>query len=125
MKAGIAATLTLAAALGGSEAMAGSGDGNQLITACQTVIKYMDGTKNVNSYDFGYCIGIVEAVEGSMIILNDSLPTKLKTCFPEDGITNGQKARIVVKSLQENPATLNQPATYLTMLAFKTAYPCE
>lgn len=100
-------------------------DGNRLLGACQAVVKYMDGDKSTNSYDFGYCVGIVEATEGSLIILDEALSRDYKTCFPSDPTSNGQKARIVVKFLQENPALLNKPATYLAMLAYKSAYPCK
>ncbi|SDW30438.1 hypothetical protein SAMN05444064_10219 [Pseudomonas syringae] len=124
MKAWIAAVSLWTIVVSGTVSAAAS-DGNQLITACQAVVKYMDGNKNTDSYDFGYCIGIVEATEGSLMILNDVLPKQFKTCYPTTGTTNGQKARIVVKFLQENPAMLNQPATYLAMYAYKAAYPCQ
>jgi hypothetical protein len=124
MKAWTAA-IVLAGGIASGAASASTADGNQLITACQAVVKYMDGNKNTDSYDFGYCIGIVEATEGSLMILNDVLPKEFKTCYPTTGTTNGQKARIVLKFLQENPAMLNQPATYLAMYAYKAAYPCQ
>jgi hypothetical protein len=121
MTAGIAA-IALAGMMVSGTAMA---DGNQLIVACQAVIKYMDGTKTIDSFDFGYCIGIVEATEASLMIVNSSLPKDLRTCFPGTGTTTGQKARIVVKFLQENPAMLNQQATYLAMEAYRTSYACK
>lgn len=116
------AVIALTGLMASSTAMA---DGNQLLAACQAVVRYMDGTKNTDSFDFGYCIGIVEAVEGSLVIVNSSLPKDLRTCFPTTGTTNGQKARIVVKFLQENPAILNQQATYLAMYAYRSAYACR
>ena len=122
MKAWIG-TVALVTALGCGQVMAG--DGNQLLSTCQVVIKFIDGDKNVDPFDVGYCTGIVEGVEGALFILNDSLPARMQTCYPTAGINNGQKARIVVKFLLENPNKLQMPAAGLAMLAYKAAYPCK
>ncbi|WP_159815019.1 Rap1a/Tai family immunity protein [Pseudomonas sp. 18058] len=122
-KAGRAAAIALLGLIGSNVALAG--DGNQLLTTCQVVIKFLDGEKKVDPFDIGYCTGIVEGVEGSIFILNDSLPANLKTCYPDTGINNGQKARIIVKYLRENPDQLHMPAAALAMIAYKNAYPCK
>lgn len=59
------------------------------------------------------------------MVLNDSLPANLKTCYPGTGTTNIQKARIVVKYLLEHPDQLHLPASALTLIAYKAAFPCE
>lgn len=60
-----------------------------------------------------------------MVILNSALPDNIKVCFPKNGIDNGQTVRIVDKFLHDNPAMLDQPDTFLVMVALKQAYPCK
>jgi len=100
-------------------------DGNELLSACQATIKFSEGDKKVSGVDVGQCVGIAEGVEGTVMVLNDSLPANLKTCYPETGTTNIQKARIVVKYLQEHPDQLHLPASALTLIAYKAAFPCK
>lgn len=73
----------------------------------------------------GSCLGMVEGVRNTMLILNSSLPEKMKICLPPTGIKNGQAVRVVVKYLNDNPEKLNEDSTLLTMLAIAHAYPCK
>lgn len=122
MKAWIG-TVALSGVLASGSAMAI--DGNDLLSACQATIKFSEGDKRVSGVDVGQCTGIAEGVEGTVMVLNDSLPANLKTCYPEAGTTNIQKARIVVKYLQEHPDQLHLPASALTLIAYKNAFPCN
>ncbi|MCY1457761.1 hypothetical protein D9M71_750830 [compost metagenome] len=100
-------------------------DGNGLLSACQSTIRFSDGEKGVSAADVGMCTGMVEGVEGAIFVLNDSVAADMKTCYPAGGTTNIQKARIVVKHLQENPDQLHLPASMLTMIAYMRAFPCK
>ena len=100
-------------------------DGNGLLSACQTTIRYSEGAKDVSPVDVGQCTGIVEGVEGAVIILNDSVKPGMKTCYPANGTTNIQKARIVVKYMLEHPEQLHLPAAALTLIAYAGAFPCK
>lgn len=100
-------------------------DGNGLLSSCQTTIKYSDGDKNISPFDVGQCTGIVEGVEGTILVLNESVTSNMKTCSPADGTTNIQKARVVVKYLQEHPDQLHLPASMLTVIAYMGAFPCK
>jgi hypothetical protein len=112
--------------------MLGSGaalatDGNTLLKNCQAVVRLMDNEQvsNTNSMEVGHCFGMVEGVRGTLFIYEESIPKNLRVCLPEGGINNGQAARIISKYLHDNPASLNEDATLLAILAFKTAYPCK
>jgi hypothetical protein len=102
-----------------------AGDGNRLLLACKDGIKVMEGDTTYNPFEAGYCAGIVEAVETTLAVVNGSLPKEYRTCFPATGTTIGQKARIVIKYLEENPAELSEQAAVLAIKAYKTAYWCK
>ncbi|WP_454834922.1 Rap1a/Tai family immunity protein [Pseudomonas lini] len=123
MNAGIAAGVVLVAALGCGQALA---DGYNLLEHCQQAVRAMDKTlaPTDEPMSIGRCFGMVEGVRNTLVILNSKLPDNFKVCFPKKGIDNGQAVRIVDKFLRDNPAMLDQPDTFLVMMAFKQAYPC-
>ncbi|AZE73941.1 hypothetical protein C4K00_3720 [Pseudomonas synxantha] len=124
MKAGIAVAVALAGLMASGGAMAL--DGNGLLSACQTTIRFSDdNSKKVDPFDVGQCTGIVEGGEGAILVLNDSVSANMKTCYPANGTTNIQKARIVVKYLQEHPDQLHLPAAALTLISYMGAFPCK
>ncbi|QWB08742.1 Rap1a/Tai family immunity protein [Pseudomonas syringae] len=124
MKVEIAMALALVGTMASGGAMAL--DGNGLLSACQTTIRFSDdGTKKVDPFDVGQCTGIVEGVEGAIFVLNDSVAANMKTCYPVNGTTNIQKARIVVKYLQEHPDQLHLPAAALALISYIKAFPCK
>ncbi|MEX5683011.1 Rap1a/Tai family immunity protein [Pseudomonas silesiensis] len=100
-------------------------DGIGLLSSCQTTIKYSEGDKNISPFDVGQCTGMVDGVEGAILVLNDSVTSNMKTCYPAAGTTNIQKARIVVKYLQEHPDQLHLPASMLTVIAYMGAFSCK
>jgi hypothetical protein len=124
MKAGIALGIALVGVLGCGQALA---DGNKLLEHCQQAMRAMDKTavSADEPMSIGRCFGMVEGVRNTLVILNSKLPDNLKVCFPKKGIDNGQAVRIVDKFLRDNPAMLDQPDTFLVMVAFKNAYPCQ
>jgi hypothetical protein len=123
MKAWVMVT-GLVGILGSGSALA---DGNKLLENCQQAVRAIDKTTNPSDEALfvGRCFGMVEGVRNTMVILNSALPDKIKVCFPKNGIDNGQAVRIVDKFLRDNPAMLDQPDTFLIMVAFKQAYPCK
>ena len=46
-------------------------------------------------------------------------------CTPEQGVTNGEAARIVLKYLKDNPQKLDQNEVELAIQAFREAFPCK
>jgi hypothetical protein len=124
MKTGMAAAIALAGMLVSGAALA---DGNKLLEVCQQAVRAMDKvpTPSIDLLGVGRCIGMVEGVRNTMVIFKSALPDNLKVCFPKQGINNGQATRILEKFLHDNPAMLDQDETFLTIMAFKQAYPCE
>lgn len=123
MKAWIGA-VALVGALASGAVLA---DGNKLLEQCQQAVRAMDKvtTPSIDLLGVGRCMGMVEGVRNTMVIFKSALPDNLKVCFPKQGIDNGQAARILEKFLHDNPAMLDQNETFLTIVAFKQAYPCE
>ena len=123
MKAWIGA-VALGGRLGSGAAMA---DGNELLEYCQNVVNHMDDRSSSikNPMGIGQCFGMLEGVRDTLMVVNEALPAQAKFCFPKEGIDNGQAARIITKYLREHPADLHQPASFLTISAYKAAYPCK
>lgn len=122
--AGIAAAVALVGVLGCGTATA---DGNKLLQQCQQAVRAMDNPTipATDLLGLGRCMGMVEGVRNTMVIFKTALPDNLQACFPKQGINNGQATRILDKFLHDNPAMLDQDETFLTILAFKEAYPCK
>jgi hypothetical protein len=121
MKAGIAVAVALAgiSVIGGAMA----GDGNELLSACQKTVQFLDGQREGGT-DVGYCFGLVNGVGTTMAFQSDNLPKNERICFP-NGLKNEQSARIVARFLQNHPAVLHQDGAVLTIAAFQNAYPCK
>lgn len=69
---------------------------------------------------------MVQGVRNTMQYLDGVLETNSRVvCWPEKGIVNGQAVRIVMAYLRNNPDKLHEDEVILTMLAFKSAYPCD
>ncbi len=124
MRARMAAIIAVVGMLVSGAALA---DGNKLLEVCQQAVRAMDKvpTPSIDLLGVGRCIGMVEGVRNTMVIFKSALPDNLKVCFPKQGINNGQATRILEKFLHDNPAMLDQDETFLTIMAFKQAYPCE
>jgi hypothetical protein len=121
MKAWIAG----AALVAGIFSSSASANGLGLLAQCHAAIKGIEGDMKVNMLSVGSCLGMVEGVRNTMQILDSKLPPDYRTCFPKDGITNEQALRILVKFLEDNPVMLDNNDTFLTMAAYRTAYPCK
>lgn len=100
-------------------------DGNKLLEQCNDAVRSMDKEGGGSDLNIGYCIGVVRGVYNTLAVLNALLAPKVRLCAPEGGITNGQGARIVLQYLRENPSQLHEDDVFLTMMAFKKAYPCK
>ena len=127
MKTGFIA-IALAGMLGGGVAVADITDGNDLLESCHIIDRAMEQNATLSSAEFvkgGQCLGLIEGVRNTILYLNNIVPKNYKVCFPEGGIKNNQAIKIVEKYLREHPEDLNQDQTFLTMMAYKTAYPCK
>jgi hypothetical protein len=123
-------TLLMAAALVGTlgSGVAMATNGNDLQRNCQAAIQGMNSKEApplAMIIGMGQCLGLIEGVRNSMLILNDNLPKNYQLCVPKEGVTNMQALAVVDKFLHDNPAMLNLDQTGLVMLAYKKAYPCK
>lgn len=124
--AGMAAAAALVGMLASGVAMAS--DGNDLLKSCKALLAATAKNPepmNVGDFAQGACLGIIEGVRTTMVVLNGNLSPELRTCFPPKGIINEQAIRIVVKYLEDNPAKLNEDRAVLTATAYNQAYPCK
>ena len=100
-------------------------DGNKLLEECAQAERFIESKQGDNVYAIGRCLGMVQGVRNTLILLNSVIEPKFRTCWPPDGITNGQAIRIVAKYLRDHPATLHLDEEVLLMFAFRTAYACK
>lgn len=96
-------------------------DGNELLSACKQFIKE-EG--DFDAFHAGKCTGLVRGVSDTVFFYRSILKKDEMFCEP-DSITNGQRARIVVKYLEDNPKLLNQRDVALVWRALMDAYPCK
>ena len=100
-------------------------DGNKLLSQCQSAEHFMDTHQVRDANAIGFCLGLVQGVRNTMTILDTGLNPSMHTCWPPDGIDNGQAVRIVVQYLKRSPERLHEDEVFLSMLAFRAAFPCK
>ena len=70
------------------------------------------------AYGQGICIGYAMATASA------ATRGSLRVCIPSGQVTRGQLQDIMVKYLDDHPATLHDPAPVLAFVAFYEAFPC-
>ena len=104
-------------------------DGNTLLKQSGLAISLMDGPKpKLSTESFGemmFCIGFLQGITNLNLVYQNVLKSNAQFCLPEDGIENGQAARIVVKFLRNYPEELHKHELALSILALKEAFPCK
>lgn len=107
-------------------------DGNWLLKHCIQAVRSLDGdsldgTKGMRSmYCLGYISGFVSSHTLTVLITETSpLFCAPKGGFPRGGLQTGQSVRIVVKWLNDHPENLHLDGGMLTLMALRTAFPCE
>jgi hypothetical protein len=100
--------------------------GNDLLRGCTAMSKTADGNEqsidDITSslYWAGYISGFVDSYQ---ITYPGNKPTLF--CVPQQGIENGQMARIVIKYLNDNPKDLHQSARLCLIHSLQDAFPCK
>lgn len=71
------------------------------------------------------CLGYVTGLSDMHEAFVDLNTFKRQWCWPAEGISNRQMARVVYDYLQANSALLDKSAALLTSFALLDAYPCK
>ncbi|MDX3743730.1 Rap1a/Tai family immunity protein [Pseudomonas sp.] len=96
-------------------------DGNELLGDCKEFLK--EGS-NFNAFQAGKCVGLIRGVTETVYFYRGEVKKGDRFC-EASGVTNGQRVRIVVKFLEDNPKLLNEYDVALIWKAFYDAYPCK
>ena len=98
--------------------------GSTLLRQCQAAAKIADGGNYTTQQgiDGTFCRGYVAGAVDQMVGL--SVQTTTVYCIPSNA-DNDQLVRVVLKYLNDNPATLNYPAAALVAKAIIAAFPCK
>jgi len=71
------------------------------------------------------CLGYISGLSDSHEAYTDLKLFDKQWCWPPDGISNRQMARVVYDYLKANSALLDKSAALLGSFAFLEAYPCR
>jgi Rap1a immunity proteins len=98
--------------------------GSTLLRECQAAAKLANGEHYTTqqAIDGTYCRGYVAGAVDQMVGI--SVQTATVYCIPANA-DNDQFVRVVLKYLNDNPATLNYPAGALVAKAVIAAFPCK
>jgi hypothetical protein len=97
--------------------------GSTLLRQCQAVAKIDGGNYTTQqAIDGTFCRGYIAGAVDQMVGL--SVQTTTVYCIPSNA-DNDQLIRVVLKYLNDNPATLNYPAGALVAKAIVAAFPCK
>lgn len=108
-------------------------DGNLLLNMCSAAIKVLDGqATNADFSDSSFCLGYVAGFESGHNLTvfenrrrNKNSNVDFVFCTTKRTVSAGQKARVVLKFLQEHPQSLDLPMDVLTQVALERAFPCK
>jgi hypothetical protein len=103
-------------------------DGSDLLERCEKYVSYLDSGDEKDLpkiiHSIAYCQGFIEAtrqVSSEMqVFITDR---NYKSCIPFN-VRNEQLARVLVKSLRENPDWLHKSAGGNGLASFINAFPC-
>lgn len=72
-----------------------------------------------------HCVGYIDGVIDSYIIVTSLYPQAKFICLPKAGLENEKALRIFQTWLKKNPKERNMPARAGVLLSLKAAYPCK
>jgi hypothetical protein len=104
-------------------------DGNDLLAKCHYwfVEDKSQPTTNMEFIDMGTCAGYLSGVtdvESMWEAVEGKTSKASHYCIP-DGVTNGQKLKILKKWLDDNPNKLHERADFIIHRALLQAFPCK
>ncbi len=97
-------------------------DGTGYLGFCKTYLRLQESPESAtvgDGIDGGVCMGYLQGVTETARIWQQGK----KFCLPE-AAKNDQLIRVSIKYLEDNPAELHKPATFLLQMAFIDAFPC-
>ena len=100
--------------------------GETLVNHCNATLKLQD-IDNPTHEDHVRSVACLSYLEGvkQLLYKQESFTQDRNICFPEDGISNGQAARIVVNFLNEHPEKIQEQKLEFVLKSFSHAFPCE
>jgi phosphosulfolactate phosphohydrolase-like enzyme len=108
------------------------GSGSHMLPNCQAAVRLGSSNAAISieptatdikaAIDGSYCAGFVVGVVDTL--MSASLTSKTTYCIPTNA-DNDQLIRVVSKYLNDNPAKLNEPASFLVTGAMIDAFPCK
>lgn len=101
-------------------------DGNFFLRTCSAAVKQADGGKLNADEQMGaiFCASYVAGYVDAVTLFTTALKAQAPICMPEQGITNEQGARLLVKHLRENPSDLHKSGRVTLFVVLANTFPC-
>lgn len=106
-------------------------NGSTLLQQCQQTLIVFDGGNASNLGHAGECLGRLGGTVDGLSLARATYSNLEKKelaqlyCSPDQGVTNDQSVRIVVKYLKDHPESLHKAESTLIILALIDAFPCD
>jgi hypothetical protein len=90
---------------------------NWVLPGCKA---FAENRPDLLAFRQGICAGAITA----LTFIGSSLPEGYRTCPPKTA-THGQKIRVVIRYLEQQPERLHEPFNGLVLEALSSAWPCK
>jgi len=111
----------------GTTAHASTKTGAELLRECSATLKASDGGKLTMSetLEATLCLGYVSGFLDAIPVAITTTRARPNICPPEQGITNDQAVRLVVKYLRANPDKLHESGRMSLYIVLAKTFPCS
>jgi hypothetical protein len=103
-------------------------DGNDLLSWCSSALLPMEEKVKLSGADhigIGLCLGFMQGITTANMTYHAMTGKEVLFCLPDEGISNEQAARIVVKYLKDHPEKLHEMEAFIAFDAFRKTFPCK
>ena len=99
--------------------------GEEVLMRCLPAVKELEGARIPENQVEGarWCVGYLAGMIDGITLMTSHLATA-KICFPKEGLSPYQSAKVVTDWLKANPRTLHDSGRVSVVVALGTAFPC-
>ena len=99
-----------------------------LLDNCNSALRFFgpnsDKSLSLDAVKAQNCIGTIQGVRQSLVLLKSYIPQELKVCYPQSGASLATITKTIVSYINSHPSTLDTPEAFSIMRALHDKYPC-